>query len=238
MFLSEATSGGIQFFNLVPLVVLFPIMGLLTNMILGDRLLKRPYGEKAIGIIGSGASGLAFLVSIFLGISLLNYPEGQIVVLADWIHVADMNINWAFQVDTLAVTMMITVTGVGTLIHIYSIGYMHEDVRHNGDPNRFKRFFVFMNLFIASMMVLVSADNYLMLFVGWEGVGLCSYLLIGFWYEKGAGGIANAIAGKKAFVTNRIGDFGMLIAIFIIFWAFGAWISILCLKTHPKYPVV
>jgi len=222
MFLSEVAPGGIQFFNLVPLVVLLPVMGLLTNMILGDRLLARPYGEKAIGIIGSGASGLAFLVAILLGISLLNYPEGQIVTLADWIHIGNLNVNWAFQVDTLAVTMMLVVTGVGTLIHIYSIGYMHEDVRHNGDPNRFKRFFVFMNLFIASMMVLVSADNYLMLFVGWEGVGLCSYLLIGFWYEKGADSLGNAIAGKKAFVTNRIGDFGMLIAIFIIFWAFGA----------------
>ncbi len=80
--------------------------------------------------------------------------------------------------------------GVGTLIHIYAIGYMHSDVRHNGDPGRFRRFFVYLNLFIAAMMILVSADNYLMLFVGWEGVGLCSYLLIGFWFEKGAGGIA------------------------------------------------
>ena len=99
----------------------------------------------------------------------------------------NIRLEWAFRVDTLSVTMMLVVSGVGTLIHIYSIGYMHADVRHNGDPGRFRRFFIYLNLFIAAMMILVSADNYLMLFVGWEGVGLCSYLLIGFWFEKGDG---------------------------------------------------
>ena len=106
--------------------------------------------------------------------------------------------------------MMLVVSGVGTLIHIFAVGYMHDDVRFNGDPGRFRRFFVFMNLFIAAMMILVSADNYLMFFVGWEGVGLCSFLLIGFWYDKGKDGIGNAMAAKKAFVTNRVGDFGVL----------------------------
>ena len=119
--------------------------------------------------------------------------------------------------------MMLVVSGVGTLIHIYSIGYMHEDVRHNGDPKRFRRFFVFLNLFIAMMMILVGSDNYLMLFVGWEGVGLCSFLLIGFWYEKGKDGIGNALAAKKAFVVNRIGDFGFLLAAMTMFWAFGSF---------------
>ena len=136
----------------------------------------------------------------------------------DWISIGDFNVDWAFRVDTLSVTMMLVVAGVGTLIHIYAIGYMHEDVRHNGDPGRFRRFFVYLNLFIAAMMILVSADNYLMLFVGWEGVGLCSYLLIGFWFEKGEDGIGNAQAAKKAFVVNRIGDFGLLIALFLMFW--------------------
>ncbi len=144
------------------------------------------------------------------------------VVLADWITIGELNLHWGFQVDTLSVTMMLVVSGVGTLIHIYAIGYMHEDVRHKGDPSRFRRFFVFMNLFIAAMMVLVGSDNYLMLFVGWEGVGLCSYLLIGFWYDKGEDGIGNAIAGKKAFITNRVGDFGFMLAAFSIFWAFGS----------------
>ena len=118
---------------------------------------------------------------------------------------------------------MLVVSGVGSLIHIYSIGYMHEDVRHNGDPKRYRRFFVYLNLFIAAMMILVGSDNYMMLFVGWEGVGLCSFLLIGFWYEKGKDGIGNALAAKKAFVVNRIGDFGFLMAAFTMFWAFGSF---------------
>ena len=141
--------------------------------------------------------------------------------LADWITIGDLNLAWTFRVDTLSAVMMLTVSGVGTLIHIYAIGYMHDDVRHNGDPASFRRFFVYFNLFIAAMMVLVSADNYLVLFVGWEGVGLCSYLLIGFWYDKGKDGIGNAQAGKKAFLVNRIGDFGLLIALFIMFGVFG-----------------
>jgi NADH-quinone oxidoreductase subunit L len=224
MILSEAVSGGAQFFYLVPWIVFFPVIGLLINMIFGGWLLGRGAGgEKAVGWIASGAAGLAFVVSLLQAISLFGHPEGQVVPLADWITIGELNVRWAFQVDTLSVTMMLVVSGVGTLIHIYAIGYMHEDVRHNGDPSRFRRFFVFMNLFIAMMMILVSADNYMMLFVGWEGVGLCSFLLIGFWYEKGKDGIGNAIAAKKAFVTNRVGDFGFLIAAFIMFWAFRTY---------------
>ena len=121
--------------------------------------------------------------------------------------------------------MMLVVSGVGTLIHIYAIGYMHEDVRFKSDPGRFRRFFVFLNLFIAMMMILVSGDSYLMLFVGWEGVGLCSFLLIGFWYEMdtlGRPSWANSDAAKKAMIANRIGDFGFLIAAFLMFWGFGS----------------
>ncbi len=220
MFLSEAASTGPEFFSFVPWIVFSPLLGLLINLIFGGRM-----GEKAIGTIASLASGLAFLVGVLMVISLINHPEGAIVPLADWITIGEMNIRWAFQVDTLAVTMMMVVSGVGTLIHIYAIGYMHEDVRFKGDPGRYQRFFVFFNLFIVAMMILVSADNYLMLFVGWEGVGLCSFLLIGFWYDKdtlGRDSSANAIAAKKAFVTNRIGDFGFLIASFIMFWTFGS----------------
>ena len=215
MYLSEATTGGAQFFSLVPWILFFPLAGLLINAIFGGRL-----PEKAIGAIASAASGLAFVVSALLAISLVGHPEGMVVPLADWITVGDLHLRWAFQVDTLSVTMMLVVSGVGTLIHIYAIGYMHEDVRHNGDPGRYPRFFVYFNLFILAMMILVSADNYMMLFVGWEGVGLCSYLLIGFWYEKGEKGIGNAIAAKKAFVTNRIGDFGFLLAAFTMFVLF------------------
>ena len=215
MLLSEVASSGPQFFYLVPWVVFFPVIGLLINVVIGSRL-----GEKAIGTIASTAAGLSFLIAVFLLVSLNGHPEGSVVPLLDWINIGELQIRWAFQVDTLSVTMMLVVAGVGTLIHIYAIGYMHEDVRHNDDPGRFRRFFVYMNLFIAAMMLLVSSDNYLMLFVGWEGVGLCSYLLIGFWFEKGEKGIGNALAAKKAFITNRVGDFGFVLAALTMFGVF------------------
>ena len=230
MLLDQVASSGPQFFFLVPWVVFFPIIGLLINAFLGGRILSigasrssDAWGEKVIGWIASSAVGLSFVVSLLQMISLMYHPEGNVVPLADWIQIGTLQIRWAFQVDTLSVTMMLVVSGVGWLIHVYSIGYMHEDVRLNGDPGRYRRFFVFMNLFIAMMMILVSGDNYMMLFVGWEGVGLCSYLLIGFWYEKGKDGIGNALAAKKAFIVNRIGDLGFLLAAFSIFWAFGSF---------------
>ncbi len=217
MFLSEISSSD-PLFSLVPWVVFFPVIGLLLNLLVGKRA-----GEKGVGIIGSLASGLAFVVSVLLAVGLTRAPGGGTFTLAEWISTGTLDVSWTFRVDTLAVVMMLVVSGVGTLIHIYSIGYMHADVRHNDDPGRFRRFFVYLNLFIAAMMILVSADNFLMLFVGWEGVGLCSYLLIGFWFEKGADGIANAQAAKKAFVVNRVGDFGLLIALFLIFANFGTF---------------
>jgi NADH-quinone oxidoreductase subunit L len=220
MLLHETVTSGPQFFGLVPWVIFFPLIGLLLNIFIGGRMT-----EKVIGWLASTASGLAFVVAVLLGFSLLNHPEGTSVLLADWITIGDLHLPWSFRVDTLSVTMMLVVSGVGTLIHIYAIGYMHEDVRYKNDPGRYRRFFVFFNLFIVAMMTLISGDNYLMLFVGWEGVGLCSYLLIGFWYEMDTlarPSTANAIAAKKAFVTNRIGDFGFLIAGFLIFWNFGS----------------
>ena len=205
-----------QLFNLAPWVVFLPLIGLVINLLVGKKL-----GELFAGVLASAATGLALLVSILLAVALSGHHEGTTVVLSDWITIGDFTSRWAFRVDTLSVVMMLVVSGVGLLIHIYSIGYMHNDVRHNGDTGRFTRFFVFMNLFIAAMMILVSADNFLMMFVGWEGVGLCSYLLIGFWFEKGKDGIGNANAAKKAFITNRVGDFGLLIAMFLIFTSFG-----------------
>jgi len=218
MYLSQVATSGPAFFYLAPWIVLFPIIGLLINTFLGGRM-----GEKAVGAIASLASGLAFVVAVLLGISLIYHPDAVIVPFLDWIVEGDLHMSWAFQVDTLSVTMMLVVSGVGTLIHIYAIGYMHEDVRLNNDPGRFRRFFVFLNLFIAAMMVLVGSDSYLMLFVGWEGVGLCSYLLIGFWYEKGKDGIGNALAAKKAFIANRVGDFGFLLALFTMWGMFHAF---------------
>ncbi len=220
MHLSEPLTTG--FFFLAPWVVFFPLIGLLINIILGGRL-----PERAIGWIASAASGASFIVSVLLAWSLAAGGGHAVSVpFAEWIHIGNLKLDWTFRVDSLSSTMMLVVSGVGTLIHIYAIGYMHEDVRFKRDPGRFRRFFVFLNLFIAAMMILVSGDSYLMLFVGWEGVGLCSFLLIGFWYEMdtlGRPSWANSNAAKKAFITNRIGDFGFLIAGFIMFWAFGTF---------------
>jgi len=206
-------------FSLVPLVVFLPVAGLLINILFGGRM-----NEKAIGVVASAASGFAFVVAALLGVSLwTGGGEAVVVPFADWIHIGDLNVAWNFRVDTLSVLMMLVVSGVGTLIHIYAIGYMHEDVRFKNDIGRYRRLFVFLNLFIAMMMILVSGDSYLMLFVGWEGVGLCSFLLIGFWYDMdtlGRPSFANSNAARKAFITNRIGDFGFLIAGFTMFWWF------------------
>ena len=208
------------FLYLAPWLVFFPVIGLLINLIFGSR-----FSEKAIGWIASAASGAAFIVSVLLAYSVsANHGELMRWKLAEWIHIGTLQLDWTFRVDSLSTTMMLVVSGVGTLIHIYAIGYMHEDVRFKNDVGRYRRFFVFLNLFIAMMMILVSGDSYMMLFVGWEGVGLCSFLLIGFWYEMDTlarPSWANSNAAKKAFITNRIGDFGFLIAGFIMFWYLG-----------------
>jgi NADH-quinone oxidoreductase subunit L len=228
----EATTG---FFFLAPWLVFAPLIGLLINMVLGGWFMRQPWGENAVGIVASLASGAAFVVSVLLTISLsANHGEVMRWYLAEWIHISDPSagsgqaliLDWTFRVDSLSTTMMLVVSGVGTLIHIYAIGYMREDVRFKNDVGRFPRFFIYLNLFIAMMMILVSGDSYLMLFVGWEGVGLCSFLLIGFWYELdmlGRPSWANSNAAKKAFVVNRVGDFGFLIAGFIMFWALGSF---------------
>jgi len=215
MHFSEAAVNG--WFALVPWIIAFPVAGLLINMALGRRL-----GERFTGSVASTAVVLAFGVAVLQGLALAQHPEGARVVVADWIAIGGLSVPWAIKVDTLSVTMMLMVTGVSTLIHIYATGYMHDDVRFQGDPGRYTRFFIFFNLFVAAMMILISGDSFLTLFVGWEGVGLCSYLLIGFWHEKGKDGIGNAVAGKKAFVANRIGDFGFLIAMFLVFREFGS----------------
>ena len=209
------------FLFLAPWLVFAPVIGLLINIIFGRRL-----SETIVGTVASLASGATFVVSLLLAWSVsANHGEVLRWYLADWIHVGTLNLDWTFRVDSLSTTMMLVVSGVGTLIHIYAIGYMREDVRFKNDVGRFPRFFVYLNLFIAMMMILVSGDSYLMLFVGWEGVGLCSFLLIGFWYEMDMlmrPSWANSNAAIKAFVVNRIGDFGFMIAGFIMFWAFGS----------------
>jgi NADH-quinone oxidoreductase subunit L len=201
--------------QLVPLIILIPAVGAFINLFFGARL-----PERAVGIIGSTAAVLAFVVALLL-FSYLNAGYPAVVVnpplLDGWLRLPSggIEIPWQMRVDTLSVTMMLLVTGVGSLIHIYAIGYMHGDAR-------FHRFFAYLNMFFAFMLTLVSGNNFLMLFVGWEGVGLCSWLLIGFWWDKTKGvGWRNSNAARKAFIVNRIGDFGLLMAIFMIFWTFG-----------------
>lgn len=202
--------------SIVPLVVFIPLAGMLINLIWGARL-----GEKGVGAVASVASGSAFVVALLLMVMLARSGYEAVVVnppiLTGWITIpsAALEIPWQFRVDTLSVTMMLVVTGVGTLIHIYAVGYMHGDAR-------FPRFFVYLNLFLVFMLILVTGNNLLMTFVGWEGVGLCSFLLIGFWFDKARGeGWRNSNAARKAFIVNRVGDFGFLLAIFLTFWTFG-----------------
>ena len=218
MHLAESINTGFAF--LAPWLVFAPVIGLLINLIFGRRL-----SEAWIGTIASLASGTTFIISLLLAYTV-SANSGEVIrwTLGEWIHIGTLSIDWTFRVDSLSTTMMLVVSGVGTLIHIYAIGYMHEDVRYKNDLGRFSRFFVYLNLFIAMMMILVSGDSYLMLFVGWEGVGLCSFLLIGFWFEMDTlarRSWANSDAAKKAFITNRVGDFGFLIAGFLMFWYLG-----------------
>ncbi|MEO8613452.1 MAG: proton-conducting transporter membrane subunit, partial [Chloroflexota bacterium] len=196
--------------------VLIPLIGMVINLFWGWR-----FGEKVSAIIGTTAALLAFVVAVLLWSYLSNSGYQSAVVnppiLDGWIRIGSANVEipWQMRVDTLSVTMMLVVTGVGSLIHIYSAGYMH------GDP-RFSRFFTYLNLFLVFMLILVTGNNFLMMFVGWEGVGLCSFLLIGFWFDRPNGvGWKNSLAARKAFIVNRVGDFGLLMAIFLIFWTFG-----------------
>jgi len=192
----------------VGLIPLFPAIGFAINLFLGRRMSK-----NAVGFIACAAIGLSFLLSLLVFSALLKLPAaGRSVdeIIYPWILSGEFQANIGFLVDPLSVVMMVVVSGVSFIIHVYSVGYMHDD------PD-IARYFTYLNLFVFFMLLLVAANNFLLLFVGWEGVGLCSYFLIGFWYEKKSA----SDAGKKAFIVNRIGDFGFLLAIFLIFVTFG-----------------
>lgn len=200
--------------NLIYLTIILPLLGFLINGIFGSKIKD----EKTIGIIGSGAIGLSFLIVAGAFFETLARPVSErqtIVELFTWLKVGALDVSFAYQVDQLSLVMALIVTGVGFIIHVYSIGYMHGD-------NGFWRFFAYLNLFIFAMMNLILGDNFLILFLGWEGVGLCSYLLIGFWYDKKFEKSTTADAAKKAFIVNRIGDFGFLLGIFLIYLTFGS----------------
>jgi NADH-quinone oxidoreductase subunit L len=190
-------------------IVALPLLGFVINLVLGRRL-----GEPAAGWVGTVAAGGSFIASLVVWVTMLGKPAGERVTdlnIFTWFPVAGLHANAGLQMDPLSITMALFVTGVSTAIHMYSIGYMHRD------PG-FDRFFVYLNLFLFSMVVLVLADNFLFSFLGWEGVGFCSYGLVGFWFQREVA----AVAAKKAFVTNRVGDVGFLLAMFLMFAHFSS----------------
>ncbi len=191
------------------LIPLLPLIGCIINGLLGKRFIK---SEKAIGGIATGFMLASFLLSAKYFFQLLaDDVKVHEQVVASWMSVGKMQINWEFLYDPLSALMILVVTGVGTLIHLYSIGYMHGE-------ESYYRFFSYLNLFCFAMLMLVLGGNALVMFVGWEGVGLCSYLLIGYYFEKKSA----SDAAKKAFVVNRIGDFGFLLGLLTLFWALGS----------------
>jgi NADH-quinone oxidoreductase subunit L len=195
--------------NYIWLIPLLPLSGFLINGLLGKKL-----GKTLVSWIGCGSVGFSFFISIKVLLELLSFPAEQRIfnkIIFPWIYSGIFKVNISFLVDPLSCVMLLVVTGVGFLIHVYSVGYMAED-------KGFSRFFSFLNLFVFSMLMLVLANNFLLLYLGWEAVGLCSYLLIGFWYEKKSA----SDAAKKAFIVNRIGDFGFALGVMLIFWTFGS----------------
>jgi len=198
-----------NFTHVVWLTVALPVAGFLVN---GALALWRPNAKSAVSIVGAGVLVAAFVVSAGVFLDLWRQsPAAPIVVrLWSWLPVDRLQVDVAFQVDQLSTVMLLIVTGVGSLIHLFSVGYMRED------PG-YARYFSYLNLFIVFMLMLVLGSSFPVMFIGWEGVGLCSYLLIGFWFSDKA----NADAGKKAFIMNRIGDFGFLVAMFFIWRSFG-----------------
>src|SRR3954470_8493232 len=191
------------------LAVAFPLLGFLIN---GGLSLRRPQAKDAVSVVGVGVLAASFLVSALLFVQLRAHPPHQpiLIDLWRWLPVGSLQIDMGFQLDQLSAVMLLIVTGVGSLIHLFSVGYMKED------PG-YARYFAYLNLFVVFMLVLVLGSSFPVMFIGWEGVGLCSYLLIGFWFSDKA----NADAGKKAFIVNRIGDCGFLIAMFLLWHSLG-----------------
>ncbi|MCU0385022.1 MAG: NADH-quinone oxidoreductase subunit L, partial [Flavihumibacter sp.] len=188
------------------LVPLFPLVGFLLNGLLRNYLSK-----SLSGIIGSGVILASFVVSILLFMQVKGGSTG-VVTLFNFIEFGKTSIPFAFQVDQLSSLFLLIITGIGFLIHLYSTAYMHEETAPH-----FARYFAYLNLFVFSMLLLVLGSNYVIMFIGWEGVGLCSYLLIGYWFKN----IEYTGAAKKAFVMNRIGDAGFLLAVFYLLSKLG-----------------
>ena len=196
--------------SLLLVVPALPLVGFVVN---GTLALTRPTAKRVVSLVGVGTLVLAFAAAGMAVAELARqHPTVPLVFRYwEWMPAGDLQVSFALQLDQLAAVMILVVTGVGALIHVFSIGYMHED------PG-YARYFAYLNLFVFFMLTLVLGANFPVMFVGWEGVGLCSYLLIGFWFNDKV----NADAGKKAFIVNRIGDFGFLVAMFLIFTRFGS----------------
>ncbi|MGZ8391918.1 MAG: NADH-quinone oxidoreductase subunit L, partial [Gemmatimonadales bacterium] len=194
---------------LVWLTVALPLAGFLVN---GALALLRPTAKSLVSFVGVGVLGGAFAVALGVFIDLWRHPPHAPIIVDfwRWLPVGTLQLDFAFQVDQLSAVMLLVITGVGSLIHLFSVGYMKSD------PG-YARYFAYLNLFVVFMLVLVLGSSFPVMFIGWEGVGLCSYLLIGFWFSDKA----NADAGKKAFIVNRIGDFGFMIAMFMIWHHLG-----------------
>src|SRR5262245_20241882 len=190
------------------LIPLLPFVGFLVNASLGRRVSKR-----TAGAVACGAMIAAFIVSLVAAARVIAAPESAIVNEGyNWIASGDFSVNFSFLLDPLATVMILVVTGIGSLIHVYSTAYMHEE-----SSSEYARYFSYLNLFAAFMLVLVLGTNFMVMFIGWEGVGLCSYLLVGFWYRKKSA----SDAGKKAFIVNRIGDYGFILGMVAAFGRFG-----------------
>lgn len=186
--------------NLIYTIILLPLVGFLINGLFGKNLPK-----ILVGSIATGAVFISFCIAV--GIFMQFHPGSEPIVVRafEWFRINGMQVNFGFQIDQLSLMMVMIITGIGSFIHLYSIGYMSHD-------KGFYKFFTYLNLFVFSMLLLVMGSNYLILFIGWEGVGVCSYLLIGFWFKNWEYGKA----ARKAFIMNRVGDLGLLIGIFLI----------------------
>ena len=196
--------------NLLSLIIFAPLAGAAINWFVGRRLRN----EKLIGLIACGSVGISTIVAFYLAFKsggALRSTEPVFDHLWTWIQVGKFRADFGLAMDRLSGTYALFVTFVGFLIHVFAVGYMHED-------SGFYRFFAFLNLFMFSMLTLVLADNFLLMFVGWEGVGLCSYLLIGFYIDRKEAGDA----AKKAFITNRVGDWGFVMGIMLLFFITSA----------------
>ncbi|MCL5278007.1 MAG: NADH-quinone oxidoreductase subunit L [Deltaproteobacteria bacterium] len=195
--------------NIMRYIILSPLLGFLVNGIAGKRL-----NNRTVGLIACTTVLISFLIGVYAFVLLLSMPADARLLtdtVYTWISAGLLTVDFKLMIDPLSAVMVLVVSGVGFLIHVYSVGYMHGD-------RGYARYFSFLNLFMFSMLLLVLSSNIVLMFVGWEGVGLCSYLLIGFWYEKDSA----SNAGKKAFITNRIGDYGFLLGLFLLASSFAA----------------